>query len=67
MNFRKKQPVKPVERFEFVTPHETLAKVAEIGAKNIKFQMKPFEGMKVSERLKYLVVKEEGVWYLRLC
>ena len=66
--FRKKKIEKPVERFEFVTSKETLAKVVEIGVKNIKFEMKPFKGMKIGEkRNKYLIVKENGVWCLRLC
>lgn len=65
--FKRKKKIIPVERFEFVTPKETLVKVAEIGAENIKFEIKPFKGIKIGEKNKYLIVKENGVWYLRLC
>ncbi len=63
----KKKKVEIVEKFIFSTPYEASSKITEIGAKNIKFDMKPFDGMKIGYGNKYLFIKEKGQWYLRLC
>jgi len=55
---------KPIEKFVFSKPIDALNKVNEIG--NVKFDMKPFDGIH-KKKPEYLVIKENGIWYLKLC
>jgi len=60
MIFRKKR------RFEFLLAKDAIKKLAEVGGKNFKMDIKPFDGI-CDSVIKYVVEKEKDIWYLRIC
>ena len=54
-------------KFELDTAEDALNKIKEVSNGDYKVDIKPFKGMKIGRRNKFLVIKQKGTWYLKLC
>jgi|AntAceMinimDraft_17_1070374.scaffolds.fasta_scaffold518274_1 hypothetical protein len=53
-------------RFVYTNAKDALDKVHKIGSKKVKFEMKSFNYI-YKKKPEYLIIKEKGLWYFRLC
>ena len=67
-SFRNSEINNPLEmiEFKFDYPENALDKLKEVGGKDFKVDIKPYEGILKKERSKYLIQKENDIWYLRI-
>lgn len=55
-------------KFKFSDSKSAINKLIEkSNGKNFKIDIKPYKGIEKETKHDFLVIKEKGVWYLRIC
>jgi len=56
-----------VTRFVLKTPKAAIDKINEVSGGKFKCDIKPYPGILNKDNSDFLVIQENGVWYLRIC